>query len=88
MVVGVNLLREGLDLGLRYSRPQLGNSERLVVRVAGNEMVVLISPPDPNVEIDEFHALGEGFEDPPIRFGAANFNVAASGASPAGRGNG
>ena len=46
-------LREGLDLGLRYSRPQLGNSERLVVRVAGNEMAVLISPPDPNVEIDK-----------------------------------
>lgn len=46
-------LREGLDLGLRYSRPQLGNSERLVTRLEGNEMVVLIRPPDPKVEIDE-----------------------------------
>ena len=46
-------LREGLDLGLRYSRPQLGNSERLVVRVEKNEMVVLVRPPDPKIEIDE-----------------------------------
>lgn len=46
-------LREGLDLGLRYSRPQLGNSERLMVRVEGDGMVVLVRPPDPDIEIDE-----------------------------------
>ena len=46
-------LREGLDAGLRYSRPQLGNSERLVVRAEHQEMVVLIRPPDPEIEIDE-----------------------------------
>lgn len=46
-------LREGLDLGLRYSRPQLGNSERLMVRVEGNEMVILIHASDPKLEIDE-----------------------------------
>ncbi|MDG2050851.1 MAG: helix-turn-helix domain-containing protein [Myxococcota bacterium] len=46
-------LREGLDVGLRYARPQLGNSERLVVEVENREMVVLIRPPDPQIEIDE-----------------------------------
>ena len=46
-------LREGLDLGLRYARPQLGNSERLVVRDQKKETVVLIRPPDPRIEVDE-----------------------------------
>jgi len=45
-------LREGLDLGLRYARPELGNSERLVVRVEKKEMVVLMSPPDPRIDFD------------------------------------
>lgn len=45
-------LREGLELGLRYARPQLGNSERLVVRVEKKEMVVLVSPPDPRIDLD------------------------------------
>jgi len=46
-------LREATELGLRYARPQLGNSERLMVRAENREMVVLMSPPDPKVEIDE-----------------------------------
>ena len=32
-------LGEATELGLRYARPQLGNSERLVVRVEKKEMV-------------------------------------------------
>jgi len=46
-------LREGLDVGLRYARPQLGNSERLVVRIEEKEMVVLMSPPDPRIGFDD-----------------------------------
>ena len=46
-------LREATALGFRYARPQLGNSERLMVRAEKREMVVLMSPPDPKVEIDD-----------------------------------
>lgn len=48
-------LREATELGIRYARPQLGNTNRLLVRTQNDTMTMIVSPRNPKAGFDFDH---------------------------------
>ncbi len=50
-------LREATELGIRYARPQLGNTNRLLVRTENDTMTMMVSPPNPKADVEFDHEI-------------------------------
>jgi len=50
-------LREATELGIRYARPQLGNTNRLLVRTENDTMTMIVTPRNPKADVDFDHEI-------------------------------
>lgn len=50
-------LREATELGIRYARPQLGNTNRLLVRTENDTMTMMVSPRNPKADVNFDHEI-------------------------------
>ncbi|NCF20658.1 MAG: helix-turn-helix domain-containing protein [Haliea sp.] len=50
-------LREAMELGMRYVRPQIGNTNRLLVHTRKDTMTIMVSPRHPKVNDDYDHEI-------------------------------